>query len=492
MHLKLLSWSDDWEKKSITRGESFGVHSNGWKPAAFFFHMDHGLTKSFIICWFRWKKIVSITKKHLQRQGKKTPRPFKKIARMRDLDTIHEQIEKEKAKIEKLAQQDVRAGSHLGFQKKPAIAFDQLVSDTPGELSSDEGGGALVSEQLSELSELEAQESEPEQQSEPEERPREPLPEKRVPTHKASPVARGVISPRKPVSAKARAPSKIGANLGDAHFERLRKMLEGTAASVTRLASPPPVAEIVAKKYTPIVELVENAFDCLEAWAIRIKNWKLWTLLMDQYGLYNTFPMPALGACPAPPSYRSALGKAVTQHSASFDPCVVLLLKQHMFHEEVHKVIRPWGRTNFSTPLMELGETLSALIRSIPGGQKEREPPPEILDFISNPNAAEQVYDGTSPVFSPELSRKLSDKISTETIAVKRRFMDTDLLHLRHQTDANYRRLLDLQAQCNAKRGYGVKLDEVQDVYRAKEWHEALLIAYEALSQSLNSFNWVE
>ena len=70
--------------------------------------------------------------------------------------------------------------------------------------------------------------------------------------------------------------------------------------------------------------------------------------------------------------------------------------------------------------------------------------------------------------------------------------MDTDLLHLRHQTDANYRRLLDLQAQCNAKRGYGTKLDEVQDVYRAKEWHEALLIAYEALSQSLNSFNWVE
>ena len=396
---------------------------------------------------------------------------------MRDLDTIHEQIEKEKAKIEKLAKQDVRAGSHLGFQTKPAIAFgtdkrtSELVSGESGELSSEQ---------------LREQPSEPPSEAEDEPTETQALP---APTPQ---VSRGVVLPRKPVSAKAPAPSKIGANLGDGHFERLRKMLEGTAPSLARIAAPPPVAEIVAKKYTPIVELVDNAFDCLEAWVIRIKNWKLWTLLMDQYGLYNTFPMPALGACPTPPSYRSALGKAVTQNSARFDPCVVLLLKQHMFHEEVHKVIRPWGRTNFSTPLMELGETLSTLIRTIPGGQKEREPPPEVLEFISEPNAAERVYDGTSPQFSPELSRKLSDKISTETIAVKRRFMDTDLLHLKHQTDANYRRLLDLQAQCNAKRGYGVKLDEVQDVYRAKEWHEALLIAYEALSQSLNSFNWVE
>ena len=422
---------------------------------------------------------------------------------MRDLDTIHEQIEKERVKVAKLTQQDARAGSHLGFQQKPAIEFAPSHAsdddrDGKGDLRSDAGSEA-GSEAGSDAGSEAGSDAGREVGSKPKDAGRDA-------SRDAGSVAgkdlrKALESDKAPLPSKPDvpklpkvkpAPPKIGANLGDAHFERLRKMLENTAPARARVYTPPPIAEIVEKKYVPIVQLVENAFDCLEAWAIRIKNWKLWTLLMDQYGLQNQFRMPAQGNCPTPPNFRDALHKAVTEQSAKFDNCPVLLCKQHIFHEEVHKVIKPWGCTNFSTPLMELGTTLSTLIRAIPGGKKELEPPAEVLEFIQHPDAAESVYNGTSPVFDAEMSRQLSERISLETIAVKRPFMDRDLLLLKHRTDDAYRLLSDLHAQCNTKSPCGTRLDKVQDVYRAMEWQTALLCAYDSISQILNTFHWVD
>jgi hypothetical protein len=414
---------------------------------------------------------------------------------MPDLETIHEQIEKERAKVAKLTQQDARAGSHLGFQQKPAIAFapSRESSQGSGE-ESDVVGEELESQGSDTGSEAELDQptrtEPPDAASESTEarKPSETDGPQASTTKAVRPARTDFAVQRKPLKAVP----KIGANLGDAHFERLRQMLEGTAPTRARTFAPPPVAEIVAKKYVPIVELLENAFDCLQAWAIRIKNWKMWTLLMDQYGLPNTFRMPAQGACPIPPNFRDELNKAVTERSSMFPRCPVLLCKQQLFFDEVHQVIQPWGRTNFSTPLIELGQTLSALIRAIPGGKKEHEPPQEVLEFIEGSNAAEDVYNGASPVFNAEMSRQLSERITLETITVKRAFMDTALLKLKRDTDEAYRTLANLHSQCNAKREHCAKLDEVQDLYRAMEWQHALLRAYDAISKSVSGFHWVE
>jgi len=246
----------------------------------------------------------------------------------------------------------------------------------------------------------------------------------------------------------------------------------------------------VAEKYAPSIEQVDNAFDTLEAWAIRVKNWKLWTLLMDQYGLSNTFPMPSVQTLAQPLDYRPDLHRALTQRCAKFAPCPVLKCKQSIFHEEVHKVIKPWCKTNFSTALMELGDTLCVLLEKIPRGAREHKPTPELLRFLALPNAAERVYDGTSPVFNQELSRQLTEKIRTETIASKRLFMDSDLLTLKHQTDASMRTLMNLHAQCNAKTLEGARLDEIHDVYRAIEWQNALHGAHDTLNRAFDAVKW--
>lgn len=292
-----------------------------------------------------------------------------------------------------------------------------------------------------------------------------------------------------PQAPKQVLPHKIGANLSDERFGPLREVLKNGGSSRPILL-PPPVSKIVAEKYAPGIEQVENAFDALEAWAVRVKNWKLWTLLMDQYGLSNTFPMPSVQPLVAPTDYRTDLHRALTQRCAKFAPCPVLKCKQSMFHEEVHKVIKPWCKTNFSTALMELGDTLCLLLEKIPRGVSEYKPTPELLRFISSPNAAERVYDGTSPVFNPELSRQLTEKIRVETMASKRLFMDSDLLMLKHQTDTNLRTLMNLHAQCNAKTAEGARLDEIHDVYRALEWQNALHGAHDTLNRSFDAVKW--
>ena len=377
---------------------------------------------------------------------------------------IQKEIEKEKARIAELSQKEVRGVSHLGLQKKTTLPIsgqsDLSSISSAGSENLDSLGGedvpALVSVQASSQALA-------------------PIPQVlHTKTHQPKPVVA----------------LKIGANLPDERFGPLRDVLKNTGPS-RPITAPPPVATIVAEKYGPGVEQVENAFDALEAWAVSVKNWKLWTLLMDQYGLGNTFPMPPTPVLEPPVDHRPALHRALTQQQSSkFEPCPLLKCKQSMFNEEVQKVIKPWCKTNFSTALMELGDTLCILLEKIPRGMKEHEPPAELLQFIAEPNAAERVYNGTSPVFNPELSRQLTEKIRTETLASKRLFMDSDLLLLKHQTDTHLRTLATLHGQCNAKSLNGTKLDDIHNVYRAIEWQNATHAAYDALNRSFDGVKW--
>lgn len=383
---------------------------------------------------------------------------------------IQREIEKEKARIAELSQKEVRGVSHLGLQKKSVLPISG-----PSDLQSisSKGSGDNEAEALDESPDAAVGE---------------------VTASDAAKVIRPIAPPVKTIPPKQQpqpiVPLKLGANLPDERFGPLRDVLKNAGPS-RPITAPPPVALIVAEKYGPGIEQVENAFDALEAWAVSVKNWKLWTLLMDQYGLGNSFPMPPAPVLEPPIDHHPALHRALTQQQTSkLGPCPLLKCKQSMFHEEVHKVIKPWCKTNFSTALMELGDTLCLLLEKIPRGIKEHEPPAELLQFIAEPNAASKVYNGTSPVFNYELSRQLTEKIRTETLASKRLFMDSDLLQLKHQTDTNLRTLAPLHTQCNAKSPHGNKLDDIFNVYRAIEWQNATHSAYDALNRSFDGVKW--
>lgn len=389
---------------------------------------------------------------------------------------IQREIEKEKARIAELSQKEVRGVSHLGLQKKSVLPISGPI-DLQSISSKGSGDDEAQAEALDEFSDEVVGEASASD----------------VPKV-VQPVVQPVPPPVKTIRPKQQpqliVPLKLGANLPEERFGPLRDVLRNAGPS-RPITAPPPVAHIVAQKYGPGIEQVENAFDALEAWAVSVKNWKLWTLLMDQYGLGNSFPMPPAPVLEPPIDHRPALHRALTQQQTSkLGPCPLLKCKQSMFHEEVYKVIKPWCKTNFSTALMELGDTLCLLLEKIPRGIKEHEPPAELLQFIAEPNTASKVYNGTSPVFNPELSRQLTEKIRTETLASKRLFMDSDLLQLKHQTDTHLRTLAPLHTQCNAKSPHGNKLDDIFNVHRAIEWQNATHAAYDALSRSFDGVKW--
>jgi hypothetical protein len=280
---------------------------------------------------------------------------------------------------------------------------------------------------------------------------------------------------------------KPGANLGGRLAPLLALLTQGPSKQPS---APPPVAKLVAEKYNPIVEQVQDAFDRMESWAIAVKNWKLWTLLLDQYGLTNNFPMPTPALPAELPNYTNALSDALTKQTRRFGSCPVLKCKQALLYEEVHKVIKPWANTNFSSALMALAESLGVLLNSIPRGVLESKPSEEIADFLLQPNAAELVYAGTSPVLNPDLSRRLTDKIRMEAMAAKRQFMDTDLLALKHQTDVNLRKLQGAQVNCTSKTPSGAQLDQIHNLQRALEWHAAAQSAKTALGLAFEFVNW--
>jgi hypothetical protein len=190
------------------------------------------------------------------------------------------------------------------------------------------------------------------------------------------------------------------------------------------------------------------------------------------------------------PNYQTALSDALTKNAKKFGSCPVLKCKQSMMYEEVNKVIKPWANTNFSSALMDLADSLGTLLKSIPRGLQESEAPDDIKDFLAQPNAAELVNAGASPVLNPDLSRRLTEKIRMEAMAAKRQFMDTDLLALKHQTDVNLRKLQDAQASCTHKSPCGARLDQIHNIQRALEWHLAAQSAQSSLNRAFEFVNW--
>lgn len=350
---------------------------------------------------------------------------------MADLEYLKQELSRERRNLEELTKQD-KGVSHLGLGKPPALPVESTSS-----LENEEE--ALPSA------------------------PPPPPPPRAVPM-KPGPMMEAQLAP-------------------------LMALLKNTAPA-KQPSAPPPISKLVAEKYGPVMEQVEDAFDRMEAWGVAVKNWKLWTLLADQYGLENSFPMPKPKLSTAPADYRPDLHRALTKRMVKFQSCPVLKCKQSLFCEEANKVIRPWTRTNFSSALMGLADTLGVLLQSIPRGIREQEAPAEVMQFLLLPNACEQVYAGAGPVYNAELSRQLSDKIRVETMAAKRQFMDTDLLKLKHKTDTNLRTLMRLHNLCNAKSTLGPQLDQIHDLQRAVDWHAASHSAFDSLNRAFEFVTW--
>jgi hypothetical protein len=256
-------------------------------------------------------------------------------------------------------------------------------------------------------------------------------------------------------------------------------------------SAPPPISQLVADRYEPVMDQVQDAFDRMEAWALAVKNWKLWTLFMDQYGLANEFPRPQPEMPPPIPNMRSELHRLLTKNVVRFRPCPILKCKQSLFHEEHVKVIRPWLKTNFSSALMNLGDTFGILLLNIPRGVSESSPPDEIVQFLTLPNAAELVYKGIGPIFNLDISQQMSDKIRTDAMAAKRKFIDEDLLALKHRTNIYLQTLNNLQQKCTSKTlQQGPLMDRIFDLQRAMDWHAASHHTYDSLNNAFRSVNW--
>jgi hypothetical protein len=362
---------------------------------------------------------------------------------MADLEYLKQELSRERRNLEELTKQD-KGVSHLGLGKPPALPVESIQS----------------------------QESETE-----EDLPQAVVPQAVVPQ----------AAVHQPVLAKM--PPKPGPMM-EAQLAPLLALLKNTTPA-KQPSAPPPVAKLVAEKYGPVMEQVEDAFDRMEAWGVAVKNWKLWTLLLDQHGMVNACPMPKPRPTTPLEDFRPDLHRALTKRMAKFKSCPVLKCKQSLFTEESTKVMRPWASTNFASALMSLADTLGTLLKSIPRGIPEQQPSAEVTQFLQLPNACEQVYAGTGPVFNAELSRQLSDKIRVETMAAKRVFMDGDLLALKSQTDSNLRTLLRLQSLCNSKSALGLQLDQIHDLQRAVDWHAASHSAYDALNRAFEFVTWV-
>ena len=364
---------------------------------------------------------------------------------MPDLGDLREQIEEERRKIAKLSKPS--GSSHLGLKEKPAIPLPDRSDNPVAGLDS--------------VMDLGTEE-----------------PELSIP-----PIV--VIKPV-PLPQPPRPGPKTQAQMAS-----LFAILQNSD-SIKKPSTPPPISQMVVEKYGPVMEQVQDAFDRMEAWALAVKNWKLWTLFMDQYGLENVFPKPQPELAAPIPNFRSELHRLLTKNATKFPPCPLLRCKQSLFHEEHTKVIRPWLKTNFSSALMNLGDTFSMLLVSIPRGVPEDvATPPEITQFLALPNAAELVYKGIGPIFNLDISRQLSDKIRTDAMAAKRKFIDDDLLALKHRTNTYLHRLIGLQNQCTAKRhAHGSQLDRIFDLQRAIDWHNACHNAHESLNHAFQAVSW--
>jgi hypothetical protein len=367
-----------------------------------------------------------------------------------DLDGLAEQIEKERLRIAHLSKPS--ATSHLGLGEKPAILV--VHSGTRSGTRSDAGDLSPLDEDVTDVVIIPP-------------KPPQPPPQ----------VAQQPAYPRPGPKTQAQMASL---------FALLQNPDRGK-----KVSSPPPVSQLVAEKYGPVIEQVQDAFDRMESWALAVKNWKLWTLFMDQYGLANEFPRPE-PEIPAPMlNMRSDLHRLLTKNIVRFKPCPLLKCKQSLFHEEHTKVIRPWLETNFSSAIMNLGDTLGGLLLSIPRGVSESSPPAEITQFLTLPNAAELVSKGIGPIFNLEISQQLSDKIRSDSMAAKRKFIDEDLLALKHRTNICLQTLMNLQNRCTSKSlKHGPVMDRIFDLQRAMDWHAASHRTHESLNTAFRTVNW--
>ena len=374
-----------------------------------------------------------------------------------DLDDLAQQIEKERVRIAQLSKPS--ATSHLGLSEKPAILVVASGGQS-GDRSSTQSD-VTVFPSSSEFSALEETDV------------------VIVPQTKPPPPQPVVIQPYPRPGPKTQA-----------QMASLFALLQNPDRS-KKPSSPPPVSQLVAEKYGPVMEQVQDAFDRMESWALAVKNWKLWTLFMDQYGLANEFPRPEPEMPPPMLNMRSDLHRLLTKNIVRFKPCPLLKCKQSLFHEEHTKVIRPWLKTNFSSALMDLGDTLGILLLNIPRGVSESTPPAEITQFLTLPNAADLVYKGIGPIFNLEISQQLSDKIRNDSMAAKRKFIDEDLLALKHRTNLCLQTLMGLQHKCTSKNlNQGPLMDRIFDLQRAMDWHAASHQTYESLNNAFRTVNW--
>ena len=361
----------------------------------------------------------------------------KKGEKMADLEYLKQELSRERRNLEELTKRD-KGVSHLGLAQPPALPVESVQS--------------------------------PEDSVVVEETPQAPQAPQVLP--------RVVPQPNKP------------GPLMEAQLAPLLALLKNTTP-VKQPSAPPPISKLVAEKYGPVMEQVEDAFDRMEAWGMAVKNWKMWTLLLDHHGMTNSCPMPKPKPNTPPEDFRPDLHRALTKRMAKFKSCPVLKCKQSLFCEETQKVIRPWTLTNFSSALMGLADTLGILLKAIPRGIPEQQASAEIAQFLLLPDACDKVYAGEGPVFNAELSRQLSGQIRVRTMAAKREFMDGALLKLKSRTDDSLRTLLRLQSLCNSKSSLGTQMDQIHDLQRAVDWHAASHSAFDSLNRAFEFVTWV-